>query len=141
MSRKEHKRFHLRYPSLAFIFCLLFSIVGWFSIRLSENYSKTVEYRVELQQIPDYVSSIEVSDSVFFLTIEMSRFAFLKHSIFNSDKILPISVDKILDARDKRSGVIVSKKELERYITDQHLIYADNIEVQSPDILRFYIKY
>ncbi len=141
MAEQEKKRLRFRSPSLAFIICLLFSIFGWFSINLSKDYAQTVSYVMTLTQVPEYVSKVTTPDSIVTVTIQMSGFSFLKYTFSEHNTTLPISVQEIINEKDKRGTIVVTKKELRSYLIDKQLIIAKSIEVETPDNIRFYIEY
>ena len=79
------KKLPVKLPSLAFLLCLLLSIMAWLVVTFSRDYKVTQEYRLVSYNLPDGKQSATFSDTVISLTFNQKGVNYLMKPYSNKD--------------------------------------------------------
>jgi len=128
----KNKRSKLKWPSVAFLVCLLISALGWSIINFSNQYRITLHYRINCYDIPKGKTVTSMSDSLLALTFNTRGLNYLSKKFSDENRILPISFNKLTVNKGRnRNSYTFTAKELNNYITDNNLLDPDFVGVEN----------
>jgi hypothetical protein len=111
---KKRKTKHYR---LIFI-CLALSILSWFAVKISKNYTQTYQFDVEFINLPKNKFLISQSDKVISVMVNAKGISLLQFEF--SKKEIPIDYSLIVTTEhQQRNQVTIKKEQLNSYLINQ----------------------
>ncbi|MDR2406868.1 MAG: hypothetical protein LBE13_01975 [Bacteroidales bacterium] len=112
------------------IFCLVLSILSWFAVKISKNYTQTYQFHVEFINLPKDKFLTSLSDTVITVTMNSKGIYLLEYEF--SKKVIPIDYTRIVTATTQQHNKItIKKKQLDLYLINQ-LDFPENSTVIEP---------
>ena len=126
MMKKQKDSHHYR---LIFI-CLSLSILSWFALKMSKDYTQTYQFDVAFINIPNGKSLVYQSDTAISLTMHTKGLTLLKYELRRKN----ISIDYpaiIASNQQNRNYITIKKTQLNTYII-RSLDFPENTIVNDP---------
>lgn len=134
---ESQKKFRL--PPLAFVVCLILSVIAWFFTNFSQNMEQTFEYKLVWSNLPEGKKTCTLSDTTILLTFNARGVDYLMQSCYAKDnRVIDLPIANVIDNKIKRSAYSFSNKELSEFLREQG--YTDLKSVQKPEVLTIYIR-
>jgi len=124
MIKKQKNRYYR-----LMILCLLLSIVSWFAVKMSKDYTQTYRVSVSFVNLPDKKNLTYQSDSLIMVTLSAKGLDLLKYEM--ADKHIAINYPDIVTTdQQTRNYVTIKNSQLHSYILQQ-LKFPNNIIVEE----------
>ncbi|MCX6251207.1 MAG: hypothetical protein NTX61_10705 [Bacteroidetes bacterium] len=81
---QSHKGEKVRNQFFIFVLCLVISLFLWMLVRLSKDYSYTIDYGITYTQIPENLRMVSFTDTVMTLQMKVQGFDFFTERILKS---------------------------------------------------------
>ncbi|MBR4135512.1 MAG: hypothetical protein IKU03_03765 [Bacteroidales bacterium] len=133
------KKLPVKLPSLAFLLCLLLSIMAWLVVTFSRDYKVTQEYRLVSYNLPDGKQSATFSDTVISLTFNQKGVNYLMKPYSNKDKVVYVSITDLIKSKKKVSVYTFTSKEMRDFLS-QYNFGSELVAVEAPEVLTIYVK-
>jgi len=112
------------------LFCLVLSVLCWFAVKMSKNYTQTYLFDIEFVNTPKNKSLSHQSDTSISVTIEGKGVSLLKYEL--SRKKLNVDYADISTPEQKRNkNVTVKKRQLNTYLI-AHLDFPEHSVINEP---------
>lgn len=134
------KEIGLRKPPVAFLMCLLFTVLAWFSINLSKEYTQTLSYSISCYDLPENTKEVSLSDSTLFITVKTKGFNYLKPSFSDKRRVVNLSITALTNQKSPRRAYSFDKNILEEYIRENEIIGSGFIAIEHPERFTLYLK-
>lgn len=124
--KKQRDSHHYR---LIFI-CFFLSILSWFALKMSKDYTQTYQFDVMFVNIPEGKELSYQSDTTISLTMNAKGLTLLKYEFRRKN----ISIDYatiITSNQQKRNYITIKKNQLNTYIIHS-LDFPENTTVNDP---------
>lgn len=130
-------RVKFRIKVSVFTICLFLSTLTWLVIKLSKDYTVTIDYVVIYDNFPEDLVLVNQMDSTMHLTLKAKGFDFLFKKYFSSNNYLHVNLPDLKPAA-KGSGyyAVLPSFELTAQIQTQ-TGYKENLITISPETLFF----
>lgn len=124
--KKQRDNHHYR---LIFV-CLFLSILSWFALKMSKDYTQTYQFDVAFVNLPDRKELAYQSDTAISLTMNAKGLTLLKYEFRRKN----ISIDYraiIASNQQNRNYITIKKNQINTYII-QSLSFPENTIVNDP---------
>ena len=129
----------IKLPPLAFLICLLLSIMAWLVVTFSRDYQVTQEYRLVSYNLPEGKNSVTFSDTVISLTFNQKGVNYLMKPYSNKDKVVYVSITDLVKSKKKVSVYTFTSKEMRDFLS-QYNFGSELVAVEAPEVLTIYVK-
>lgn len=133
------KKLPIKLPPLAFLICLLLSIMAWLVVTFSRDYQVTQEYRLVSYNLPEGKNSVTFSDTVISLTFNQKGVNYLMKPYSNKDKVVYVSITDLVKSKKKVSVYTFTSKEMRDFLS-QYNFGSELVAVEAPEVLTIYVK-
>ena len=133
------KKLPIKLPPLAFLICLLLSIMAWLVVTFSRDYQVTQEYRLVSYNLPEGKKSATFSDTTISLTFNQKGVNYLMKPYSNKDKVVYVSVTDLIKSKKKVSVYTFTSKEMRDFLS-QYNFGPELVAVEAPEVLTIYVK-
>lgn len=133
------KKLPLKLPPLAFLICLLLSVMAWLVVTFSRDYQVTQEYKLVSYNLPEGKKSITFSDTVISLTFNQKGVNYLMKPYSNKEKVVYISITDLIKSKKKVSVYTFTSKEMRDFLS-QYNFGPELQSVEAPEVLTIYVK-
>ena len=124
MKKQKNRYYHL------IILCLSLSVVSWFIMKMSKNYTQTYQIVVTFTNIPEKKVLAYQSDSLVTVTMNTRGVDLLKYEFVK--KNISINYPDIITASQKnRNYITINKSQLNTYLL-HHLKFPENTIIEEP---------
>ena len=124
MIKKQKNRYYR-----LMIICLLLSIVSWFAVKMSKDYTQTYQIAVSFVNLPEKKNLTYQSDSLITITLNAKGLDLLKYEM--ADKHIAVNYSDIITTdQQTRNYVTIKNSQLNSYILQQ-LKFPNNIIVEE----------
>ena len=111
------------------ILCLTLSIVSWFAVKMSKDYTQTYQLGITFVNIPEKKVLAYQSDSLITITINAKGLDLLKYELMK--KNISINYPDILtNAQKNRSYITIKQNQLKTYLLN-YLKFPENTTVEE----------
>ncbi|MBO4488263.1 MAG: hypothetical protein J5741_01220 [Bacteroidales bacterium] len=124
---------------MAFLICLLLSIMAWLVVTFSRDYQVTQEYRLVSYNLPEGKNSVTFSDTVISLTFNQKGVNYLMKPYSNKDKVVYVSITDLVKSKKKVSVYTFTSKEMRDFLS-QYNFGSELVAVEAPEVLTIYVK-
>ncbi|MDR0603659.1 MAG: hypothetical protein LBG80_05070 [Bacteroidales bacterium] len=112
------------------LICLVLSILSWFAVKISKNYTQTYLFNIEFINLPTDMFLTSLSDTVIAVTMDAKGIYLLEYEF--SKKNISIDYTRILPAvTQPHNKITIKKKQLDSYLINQ-LDFPENSMVVEP---------
>lgn len=133
------KKLPLKLPPLAFLICLLLSVMAWLVVTFSRDYQVTQEYKLVSYNLPEGKKSVTFSDTVISLTFNQKGVNYLMKPYSNKEKVVYISITDLIKSKKKVSVYTFTSKEMRDFLS-QYNFGPELQSVEAPEVLTLYVK-
>ncbi|MBO7492119.1 MAG: hypothetical protein J6T59_06740 [Bacteroidales bacterium] len=133
------KKLPLKLPPLAFLICLLLSVMAWLVVTFSRDYQVTQEYKLVSYNLPEGKKSVTFSDTVISLTFNQKGVNYLMKPYSNKEKVVYISITDLIKSKKKVSVYTFTSKEMRDFLS-QYNFGPELQSVEAPEVLTIYVK-
>jgi hypothetical protein len=110
--------------------CLVLSILSWFAVKISKNYTQTYQFNVEFVNLPKDKFLTSLSDTVIAVTMEAKGIYLLKYEF--GKKMISINYAHIVTVGNQyRNKITIKKKQLDSYLIN-YLDFPENSTLVEP---------
>ena len=121
--KRKAKRYRL-------LFCLVLSILCWFAVKMSKNYTQVYLFDIEFVNVPQNKSLSHQSDTTISVTIDGKGLVLLKYEL--GRKKIKVDYADIATTEQKRNkNVTIKKKQLTAYLI-KHLDFPEHSVINDP---------
>jgi len=111
------------------ILCLTLSIVSWFAVKMSKDYTQTYQLGITFVNIPEKKVLAYQSDSLITITINAKGLDLLKYELMK--KNISINYPDILtNAQKNRNYITIKQNQLKTYLLN-YLKFPENTTVEE----------
>ncbi|MCR4965845.1 MAG: hypothetical protein K6A41_09340 [Bacteroidales bacterium] len=133
------KKIPIKAPSLAFLICLLLSVMAWLVVTFSQDYEVTQDYKLVSYNIPEGKKTATFSDTVISLTFNQKGVNYLMKPYSNKDKVVYVSITDLVKTKKKVSVYTFTNKEMRDFLS-QYNFGPELVSVEAPEVLTIYVK-
>lgn len=133
------KKLPLKLPPLAFLICLLLSVMAWLVVTFSRDYQVTQEYKLVSYNLLEGKKSVTFSDTVISLTFNQKGVNYLMKPYSNKEKVVYISITDLIKSKKKVSVYTFTSKEMRDFLS-QYNFGPELQSVEAPEVLTIYVK-
>ena len=112
------------------ILCLTLSIVSWFVVKMSKDYTQTYQVGITFVNIPEKKVLAYQSDSLIIITINTKGLDLLKYEFIKKNISINYS-DIIANAQVNRNYITIKQNQLKTYLIN-YLKFPENTIVDEP---------
>jgi hypothetical protein len=133
------KKLPIKLPPLAFLICLLLSIMAWLVVTFSRDYQVTQEYKLVAYNLPEGKKAVTFSDTVISLTFNQKGVNYLMKPYSNKEKLVYVSITDLIKSKKKVSVYTFTSKEMRDFLS-QYNFGSELVAVEAPEVLTIYVK-
>ena len=133
------KKLPIKLPPLAFLICLLLSIMAWLVVTFSRDYQVTQEYKLVAYNLPEGKKAVTFSDTVISLTFNQKGVNYLMKPYSNKEKLVYVSITDLIKSKKKVSVYTFTSKEMRDFLS-QYNFGSEVVAVEAPEVLTIYVK-
>lgn len=133
------KKLPIKLPPLAFLLCLLLSIMAWLVVTFSRDYQVTQEYKLVAYNLPEGKKAVTFSDTVISLTFNQKGVNYLMKPYSNKEKLVYVSITDLIKSKKKVSVYTFTSKEMRDFLS-QYNFGSELVAVEAPEVLTIYVK-
>lgn len=123
--KEEKKR---KGNTLIFIICLFIAALFWLLIKLSDDYSENIEFRVEYYNIPAKERLTEIIDSTLRIKVSTNGFNMLKFNNNDANKLI-VDLNECELNETSKNTYFINTRGLQRQISENYSIPEENIQL------------
>jgi hypothetical protein len=121
--KRRAKRYRL-------IFCLILSLLCWFAVKMSKNYTQTYRFGIEFVNTPINKFLYYQSDTTISVTIDGKGISLLKYEL--GKKQIKIDYASVATSEQKRNNnITIKRKQLNTYLI-KHLDFPEHSIINEP---------
>lgn len=135
----SNKKLPIKLPPLAFLICLLLSIMAWLVVTFSRDYQVTQEYKLVAYNLPEGKKAVTFSDTVISLTFNQKGVNYLMKPYSNKEKLVYVSITDLIKSKKKVSVYTFTSKEMRDFLS-QYNFGSELVAVEAPEVLTIYVK-
>jgi len=125
MTTKKGKAKHYR-----LLFCLVLSVLCWFAVKMSKNYTQTYRFGIEFVNTPKNKSLLHQSDTSISVIIDGKGISLLKYELGRNQ--IKVDYASFATSEQKRNNnVTIRRNQLNTYLI-KHLDFPEHSVINTP---------